>query len=56
MSYLPNENAEQGAGLNAVNGIELDYTQEDLIDIILQTASGHAKADALLDWIIHHQT
>ena len=28
----------------AINGIELDYTQEELIDIILQIASGRAKA------------
>ena len=35
----------------AINGIELDYTQEELIDIILQIASGRAKAADLLEWI-----
>ena len=35
----------------AINGIELDYTQEELIDIILQIASGHSKANDLLEWI-----
>lgn len=40
----------------AINGIELDYTQEELIEVILQTASGHAKANDLLEWILHHQT
>ena len=39
----------------AINGIELEYTQQELIDIILQIASGHAKADKLLAWIILHQ-
>lgn len=36
----------------AINGIELDYTQEELIDIILQIASGRAKAADLLEWIL----
>ena len=39
----------------AINGIELDYTQEELIDIILQIASGRAKATDLLEWILYHQ-
>lgn len=39
----------------AVNGIELNYTQEELIDIILAVASSHAKADDLLAWILTHQ-
>ena len=39
----------------AINGIELDYTQEELIDIILQIASGHSKANDLLEWILYHQ-
>ena len=36
----------------AINGIELDYTQEELIDIILQIASGRAKAADLLEYAI----
>ena len=39
----------------AINGIELDYTQDELIDIILQIASGRAKAADLLEWILYHQ-
>ena len=39
----------------AINGIELDYTQEELIDIILQIAIGLAKAADLLEWILYHQ-
>ena len=39
----------------AINGIELDYTQEELIDIILLIASGRAKAADLLEWILYHQ-
>ncbi len=35
----------------AINGIELYYTQEELIDIILEIASGRAKAADLLEWI-----
>ena len=39
----------------AVNGIELAYDQQELIDIIWQVASGQAKADDLLVWILEHQ-
>ena len=38
-----------------INGIELAYTQDELIDIILQIASGHSKANDLLEWILYHQ-
>lgn len=39
----------------ALNGIELEYTQQELIDIILEIAAGKAKADALQQWILAHQ-
>lgn len=39
----------------AVNGIELDYTQEELMEIILAIASSRAKADDILEWILSHQ-
>lgn len=39
----------------ALNGIELKYTQQELINIILEVAAGKAKADALLQWILEHQ-
>lgn len=40
----------------ALNGIELDYKQEDLIDIVLEVASGQANAQGLLEWILEHQS
>lgn len=39
----------------AVNGIELEYTQEELSDIILQVAAGETDYTGLLNWLIGHQ-
>ena len=39
----------------ALNGIELEYTQQELIDLILSVAAGKADAEALLQWIIAHK-
>ena len=39
----------------ALNGIELAYKQEDLIDIVLEVASGQVNAQGLLEWILEHQ-
>ena len=39
----------------AINGIELNYIQEELIDVILQVASGNVNAQGLLEWILEHQ-
>lgn len=39
----------------AINGIELNYVQEELIDVILQVASGNINAQGLLEWILEHQ-
>ena len=39
----------------ALNGIELEYTQEELSDIILKVAAGECGFDDLLKWIIGHQ-
>ena len=36
-----------------VNGIKLDYTDEDLIQIGLSAADGSMTYEALLGWIIH---
>ena len=41
--------------LLALNGIELNYTQEELYTIILDTASGTAKLNDLTEWILNHQ-
>ncbi len=38
----------------ALNGVELEYTQEKLSDIFLKLASGEAKYEDLLAWIIEH--
>lgn len=39
----------------ALNGIELEYTQTELSDIILQLASGTISSSRLLEWILIHQ-
>lgn len=39
----------------ALNGIELSYTQQELIDMIFAVASSQASATDLLQWIIQHQ-
>ncbi len=40
----------------ALNGIELDYTQEELYTTILNLASGKLELDDLTKWIIEHQS
>ena len=39
----------------AINGIELFYTQEELVEVILKVASGETNAQGLLEWILEHQ-
>ena len=39
----------------ALNGIELEHTQEELIETILSVASGKTDAAGLLEWILNHQ-
>lgn len=39
----------------AVNGIELCYEQQELIDIILSVASGKTDRQGLLKWILAHE-
>ena len=41
--------------LLALNGIELNYTQEELYTIILEIASGTAELNKLTEWILNHQ-
>ena len=38
-----------------INGIELEYTQQELIDIILEVAAGNVGYDDLLRWALEHQ-
>ncbi|MDO4279918.1 MAG: type II toxin-antitoxin system death-on-curing family toxin [Lachnoclostridium edouardi] len=39
----------------ALNGIELQYTQTELSNVILQLAAGNVPSSALLEWILSHQ-
>lgn len=39
----------------ALNKIELEYTQDELSDIILKTAAGECSFHDLLEWIFIHQ-
>ena len=39
----------------ALNGVELDYAQEELSDIILRIAAGAAGQKELLDWLLNHE-
>jgi death-on-curing protein len=39
----------------SINGIELNYTQKELIEITLSVAGGGAGSDELLAWILNHQ-
>ena len=39
----------------ALNGIELQHTQTELSDVILQFAAGTIQSSDLLNWILTHQ-
>lgn len=39
----------------ALNKIELDYTQEELSDVVLGAAAGEISFDGLLKWVLEHQ-
>ena len=39
----------------AVNGIELRYDQQELIDIVLSVAAGQIDRQGLLQWILDHE-
>lgn len=39
----------------AINGIELKYTQQELIDVILAVASGSISSKQLFAWIVNHK-
>ena len=41
--------------LLALNGIELQHTQAELSDVILQLAAGIIQSSDLLNWILTHQ-
>jgi death-on-curing protein len=39
----------------AMNGIELEYTQKELYEAILDVASGKVSFSGLHDWVLTHQ-
>jgi len=39
----------------AMNGVELEYSQKKLYEIILQIASGEASFEQLLNWVFDHE-
>ena len=39
----------------ALNGIEIEYTQEELSAIILKVAAGDCLFEDLVKWIVNHQ-
>jgi death-on-curing protein len=41
--------------LLAINGIELDYTQKELYEIIIDVAAGKASYEDLLQWVLNHE-
>ena len=38
-----------------LNGVDLEYTQNEFVSIIMDTASGKAGYEDLLEWIISHE-
>ena len=38
-----------------LNGVYLEYSQDELIDIVLKVASGENSYDELLNWVLNHQ-
>ena len=41
--------------LLAMNGIELEYTQKELYEIILKVAASKASFEDLLEWVLDHE-
>ena len=39
----------------AMNGIELNYTQKELYEVILEVADSKASFDILFNWILDHE-
>ena len=39
----------------ALNDVYLDYSQDELIDVVLKVASGENDYDQLLNWVLNHQ-
>ena len=39
----------------AMNGIELEYTQKELYEVILKVAASEASFEELLNWVLDHE-
>jgi len=39
----------------ALNGVELEYTQKELYEIILKVAASESSFDELLKWVLDHE-
>ena len=39
----------------AMNGIELEYTQEELYTVILKVVASEVSFDGLLNWVLDHE-
>ena len=39
----------------AVNGYEMEYTQKELVDLILAVADGKKGYEDILSWILEHE-
>ena len=40
----------------SLNGVELTYSQQELVDIVLSVAAGNADRQSLLQWILKHES
>ena len=41
--------------LLAMNGIELEYTQKNLYEIVIKVAAGETSFEELLNWVLDHE-
>lgn len=41
--------------LFALNGIELQYTQKELYEMVLAVADGSLEYEAMLKWVLEYQ-
>jgi death-on-curing protein len=39
----------------AINGVELEYTQKELYEVILRVTSSEATFEELLAWVLNHE-
>lgn len=39
----------------ALNDVYLDYSQDELIDVVLKVASGDNNYNQFLNWVLNHQ-